>query len=156
MAALVLFMAGCMNEGAEKDPPNIEKKYSSYACPGQFEGYPACATSFTRILVEPEIYEGKVVAITGFLGVSDGFLVLYPDQNSYALRIEEDALIVVAPRELKEKFFSDNPYHYVRVFGVFQKGAGKQRYHGTLAEPLKIIRAIGRLDKEGVEDITYE
>jgi hypothetical protein len=42
-----------------------------------------CELPFTRLLANPEKYQGKLVAVMGFLVREDGDLMLYPTRQSY-------------------------------------------------------------------------
>jgi hypothetical protein len=97
-----------------------------------------CRVSFYRLIASPERYDGKLIAVSGYLRRVFGKPVLFPNQASFEAGAQSEGIELMAasiPRELREKLDTGVPA--VLVVGVFD---GK--YIGNALPMLGALRSI--------------
>lgn len=88
-------------------------------CSFEVKPVAVCEISFYKLLVAPKKYDGKYIAVTGYMAISDGRLAVYPTEMSYKLSIEQDSFSIRTPMKERESLAGSLNRHYVRIVGLF-------------------------------------
>ena len=105
------------------------------------QAIPKNVVSMYRILANPEFFDGKRVAVWGFISIGDGFGILWPNSTSLEKRPSVDGIYL----SLDEKQFDSNhrlDRHWVMIEGEFaaQKFIERPGFAGTLKPVIRILQ----------------
>ncbi|WP_312320645.1 hypothetical protein [Stenotrophomonas sp.] len=103
----------------------------------------ACRVTFRSLLVAPGQFDGRVIRIEGYLGVSMRFFSLHASKELFDAGVSDEvALRLRGPMQLQEKIFNEYAYTWVSVIGVFKlrkkNGTTDDLLIGELAPPIEV------------------
>lgn len=150
----------CLVSCEQNRPKRVD---SSQDCIDAASGKKFCATTFAAIAANPQVYDGREVAVNGYLVIDGGVLSLYFDENSYIHKMVDGNLLTIrAPVEKQKELFDKYGYAYVNISGVYvaAKLSGKSRYGlGSIGGELSAFplpNRAGPRDREGWDQIRIE
>lgn len=99
--------------------PEQEGSVSGLAC-GQ-ASQPACRVTFRAIAADRHQYDGRIVRIEGYLGVSRGFFVVASSKELYEAGVSDEVEIRIRGRLTdQERIFKESAYSWVSAEGTFK------------------------------------
>jgi len=109
--------------------------------------------------LNPKGYDGKTVAVVGFLAIDNGAVVIYPDKYSYEARLYANGrLAVVADADKKLAWFERYGYKHVLVTGNFSTDSYRGGY-STVTGRISVVELSlwsGVTRREGPSDLAIE
>lgn len=112
-----------------------------------------CSASLVAISVLPERYDGYKVMTSGYLAISDGYLFLFPSEESYRSGMVNDRVMVdLGERDLEGVVgkFDEYLYRYVHISGFFKANPEEGGvYVGVLVDSSDLISTFSPENKEG-------
>ena len=108
----ILYGAGCRYQEGGGAP-------SEKTC--GVEGSPACRVSFRELAATPRLFDGKLVRMEGYLGVSRELFVLNSSKELFEAGVtEENQVRIRGPIDLQRSVFDEYSYSWVSIIGVFR------------------------------------
>lgn len=112
---------------------------------------PACRVTFRGIAADRRQYDGKIVRIEGYLGVSRGLFVLTSSRELYEADVTDEVAIRIRGRLAdQERIFKGSAYSWVSVEGTFKVGKRNGTTDDLLLGELFVTDGVGPL-RDSVE-----
>lgn len=97
---------------------SLRAKTKNYAC-RQFD-IDVCRVSYYELIAKADELSGEKVYFTGYLGVDNWTLVLYPSREAYMLNDDASSIKVFSNDDILDRIKKDRLFSYVRIFGEFK------------------------------------
>jgi len=96
-----------------------------------------CEVSYYRLLAAPEVLEGHIVGLTGYLASDFGVLVLYPDAVAFQGRRHVESLVLEPPFSIPEDLL-DEVRNTEGVYPVFVYGRFRPEHDAPTLAPRRL------------------
>lgn len=108
----IFYGAGCRHQEGGGEP-------SGKSC--GVEGSSACRVSFRELAATPRLFDGKLVRMEGYLGVSRELFVLSSSKELFEAGVTEETQVRIrGPVDMQQGVFDEYAYSWVSIIGVFR------------------------------------
>ncbi|HGM7285991.1 TPA: hypothetical protein ACKP7V_001798 [Stenotrophomonas maltophilia] len=124
------------------------------------EGSSACRVSFRELAAKPRLFDGKLVRMEGYLGVSRELFVLNSSKELFEAGVTEETQVRIrGPIDLQQSVFDEYAYSWVSIIGVFRTRESDNSTGdlllGEIHAPLEVrsLRIPGPVPREEFGDV---
>ncbi|WP_191850779.1 hypothetical protein [Stenotrophomonas sp. SXG-1] len=108
----IFYGAGCRHQEGGGEP-------SGKSC--GVEGSSTCRVSFRELAATPRLFDGKLVRMEGYLGVSRELFVLSSSKELFEAGVTEETQVRIrGPVDMQQGVFDEYAYSWVSIIGVFR------------------------------------
>ena len=122
-----------------------------------------CRVAFQRLAEQSSKFDGQLVRVEGYLGVSRGLFVLYSSKELFEAGVNDEvALRLRGPVDVQEKIFDQFAYSWVSVAGTYRAmprtGNTDDLLLGELHAPLEVhpLRVPLPVQRETFDDVILD